>query len=60
MIPGIHPRIVKPILIQKSAAHPRLKNTATGGSAIATKYRITSLVGDTLDVMMKDLIKEVI
>lgn len=47
MIPGIHPKIHSRMLIQKSAAHPRLKNTGKGGMIIAKKYSKTSLVGET-------------
>lgn len=48
-IPGIQPKIDKQILIQKSAAHPRLKKTARGGTKMARKYNRTSRVGDTLE-----------
>jgi len=53
-IPGIHPRMVRQMLIQKSAARPRLKKTETGGKNNARKYRQTSLVGDAAVFAMMD------
>lgn len=46
--PGIHPRIVRQMLMRKSAVHPLLRNTAKGGIKIATRYAKTS---DELDAV---------
>jgi hypothetical protein len=35
MIPGMYPRIVRRMLISKSAAHPRSRKTPRGGRMIA-------------------------
>jgi len=40
--PGIHPRMLKPMLIRKSALHPVLRKTARGGRKMATRYAKTS------------------
>jgi len=41
MTPGIHPRIHRRMFIQRSAEHPRLRATGTGGMNMARKYNKT-------------------
>jgi hypothetical protein len=45
-LPGVDPRMDRPMLIKKSLLQPVLKNTARGGRKSARKYRHTSEVED--------------
>jgi len=42
MTPGIQPRIVRQMLMRKSAPQPLFRKTARGGMKIATRYANTS------------------
>ena len=46
MTPGIHPKIVKQMLMMKFDSQPVLRKTGMGGMKIARKYRRTSEVDD--------------
>jgi len=43
MIPGMYPRMVRQILIKRSAPQPRSKNTPSGGRRIAQMIEKISL-----------------
>jgi len=55
MMPGIQPRIVRQILMSKSAPHPRSKNTPRGGKM---KAKMILHMSDAVKAIMWDDMEE--
>jgi hypothetical protein len=53
MTPGIQPKIVKQMLMMKSAPHPVLRKTAMGGMKIAIMYSITVAFGYIVRIVIE-------